>query len=174
MNWRPLIYTFCSCPRLLSRRTLADRFVITIWRLAVLWENDYDLVCLLPNIQVLHKHVSLVQEWLQGIVFDLLTIPKQVKSDRINTWRPNPLFLYWWCYGCVSKGDISSWDWHRYCSRLLCCWESDQLLPKHQVGKQKKDLLLLLLLLLLNWFPPKPAGRMVCNSGKLLACSDLS
>lgn len=74
---------------------LADRFVITIWRLAVLRENDDDLVCLLPNTQVLHKHVSLVQvleqDWLQGIAFDLLTIPKQVKSDRINTLRPNPV-----------------------------------------------------------------------------------
>lgn len=87
-----LIYTFCFCPRLLSRRMLADRFVITIW-LAVLWENHYDWVCLLPNTQVLHKHVSLVQVWLQGIAFDLLTIPKQVKSDRIHTFTLNHFYF---------------------------------------------------------------------------------
>lgn len=34
----------------------------------------------------------LEHEWLQGIAIDLLTIPKQVKSDRINTFKPNPIF----------------------------------------------------------------------------------
>lgn len=50
----------------------------------------------------------------------------------ITQCSENALFYGLLC--CVSLGNLPSRYWHFNGSRLLCCWESQQLLSEHQVS----------------------------------------
>lgn len=80
------------------------------------------------------SHQSLLKSDIITWIWNQITyFPSQIPLLSVKQHGP---FLYnalksCLLLACVSIGDISSWYWHRNCSRLLRCWESQQLLSEH-------------------------------------------